>query len=275
MAKSPILNVMLKAANKAGRALVRDFGEVEQLQVSRKGPSDFVSKADRKAEEILVTDLTYARPTYGVLAEEGTAVKGDGDFRWIIDPLDGTTNFVHGMPHWCISIGLEQKGEIVAGLVYDPLRDEAFMAEKGGGAFMNNHRLRVSGRRDFDDALIATGLPAKGTGGHARALEQMRLVMAETSGVRRAGAGALDLAYVAAGRYDGFWEYGLRPWDLAAGLLLVTEAGGMISPIEGSAGPSAVMGAKSVVAGNSALHGKLRKMLQQGAEATARTEKTN
>src|SRR3954463_7485351 len=220
--RSATINVMTAAALKASRGLKRDFGEVEQLQVSMKGPADFVSNADLKAEKLLRAELSKGRPGYGFLMEESGASAGsDSRHRWIVDPLDGTTNFLHGIPHFAISIALERDGEIVAAVVYDPTRDEMFWAEKGIGAYLNDRRLRVSGRRRLGEALIATGIPFRERGNHPNYLAGLAAIMVETSGVRRFGSAALDLAYVAAGRYDGFWEVGLQPWDIAAGLLLV------------------------------------------------------
>src|SRR6266700_5831881 len=232
--RSPTLNVMANAALKAARGLIRDFGEVEQLQVSVKGAGEFVSTADLRAERTLKTELRKARPGYAMLFEESGAEAGsDPRHRWIVDPLDGTTNFLHGIPHFAISIALERDGEIVAGVVYDPTRDEMFWAEKGAGAYVNEHRLRVSARRGLGDAVIGTGIPFRGRGDHPSYLAALAAVMSATAGVRRLGAAALDLAYVAAGRYDGFWEFGLSAWDVAAGLLLVREAGGYASDLNG------------------------------------------
>jgi len=226
------LNVMIKAARRAGRGLVRDFGEVEKLQVAVKGPGDFVSRADIRAEKIIRTELTEARPNYGWLAEEGGGADGrDPTRRWIVDPLDGTTNFLHGLPHWAISIALEHKGEVVAGVIYDPAKDELFASEKGAGAWMNNTRLRVSGRKRMIEAIFATGLPFAGRRDLPVTLKDLGRLLPVCAGVRRWGAAALDLAYVAAGRYDGFWERGLQPWDMADGLLLVREAGGLVEPL--------------------------------------------
>jgi len=226
------LNIMIKAARKAGRSLVRDFGEVEKLQVSSKGPGDFVSKADIKAEEIIRTELTEARPNYGWLGEESTEVKGaDPTRRWIVDPLDGTTNFLHGLPHWAVSIALEHKGEIVAAVIFDPVKDEIFTAEKGAGCWLNDGRLRVSGRTRMIEMIFATGLPFAGRADLPETLHDLGRILPVCAGVRRWGAAALDLAYVAAGRYDGFWERNLHPWDIAAGLLLVKEAGGLSETI--------------------------------------------
>ncbi|MEL6599827.1 MAG: inositol monophosphatase family protein [Pseudomonadota bacterium] len=226
------LNIMIKAARKAARSLIRDFGEVENLQVSMKGAGDFVSRADLKAEEIIRTELTEARPNYGWLAEESSEVAGaDPTRRWIVDPLDGTTNFLHGMPHWAISIALEHRKEIVAAVVFDPVKDEMFTAEKGAGAWLNDRRIRVSGRRDLIEMVFATGVPFANHGDLPATLQDMARLLPQCAGVRRWGAASLDLAYVAAGRYDGYWERSLNPWDIAGGLLLVKEAGGLTGPI--------------------------------------------
>ncbi|MCR8723019.1 inositol monophosphatase family protein [Frigidibacter sp. ROC022] len=232
MQGSANLNVMIKAARLAGRSLVKDFREVENLQVSSKGPGDFVSKADLAAEAILKQELRGARPTYGWVAEESAAEKGeDPTRRWIVDPLDGTTNFLHGLPHWAVSIALEHKGEIVAGVVFDPAKDEMFFAEKGQGAWLNESRLRVSGRKSMIEAIFATGLPFGGRADLPETLQDLARLLPTCAGVRRWGAAALDLAYVAAGRFDGFWERRLHPWDIAAGLVLVREAGGIVEPL--------------------------------------------
>ena len=229
------VNVMIKAARAAARGLLRDFGEVENLQVSRKGAADFVSRADLKAEEVLKAELLGARPAYGWLAEEeGAEIKGADDTRrWIVDPLDGTTNFLHGLPHWAISIALEHKGRIVCAVILDPAKDEIFVAERGGGAWLNDRRLRVSGRREMTEMIFGTGIPFAGTKGLPDTLRDLSRLMPRCAGVRRWGAAALDLAYVAAGRLDGFWERGLRPWDMAAGILLVREAGGLVEALTG------------------------------------------
>ncbi|MEY1556431.1 inositol monophosphatase family protein [Yoonia sp. R2331] len=232
MAGSANLNVMMKTARKAGRQLVKDFGEVEQLQVSRKGPGDFVSRADRQAEETIREDLMAARPTYGFLGEEGTEIEGeDPTRRWIVDPLDGTTNFLHGLGHWAVSIALEHKGQIVAGVIYDPVKDEMFYAEKGFGAFVNEARIRVSARHRMAEALFATGLPFSGRADLPETLQDLARILPACSGVRRFGAAALDLAYVAAGRYDGFWERRLHAWDIAAGIVIAKEAGAIVEPL--------------------------------------------
>jgi myo-inositol-1(or 4)-monophosphatase len=223
------VNIMIKAARKAGRSLLRDFGEVEQLQVSSKGPGDFVSRADLRAEEIVREELTTARPNYGWVGEESKPTAGaDPTRRWLVDPLDGTTNFLHGLPHWAVSIALEHKGEIVAGVIFDPVKDEIFVAEKGAGAWMNDRRLRVSGRRDMLEMIFATGIPFGGRPELPRTLRELATLTPRTAGIRRWGSAALDLAYVAAGRYEGFWERGLHAWDIAAGLLIVREAGGLV-----------------------------------------------
>lgn len=232
MALSANLNVMIKTARRAGAGLLRDFGEVEQLQVSTKGPGDFVSRADRKAEEFIKGALMEARPSYGFLGEEGAEIEGeDPTRRWIVDPLDGTTNFLHGMPHWAVSIGLEHKGKIVAGVIHDPVKNETFFAEKGEGAFVNDHRLRVSGRRAMIESVFATGLPFAGSRHLPSSLQELGRLLPVCAGVRRWGAASLDMAYVAAGRYEGYWERGLSPWDLAAGIIIVQEAGGFVESI--------------------------------------------
>ena len=255
--RSPLYHVMSGAALKPAKGLKRDFGEVEQLQVSIKGPGDFVSTADFKAEKIIRTELERARPGFGFLMEEGGAIAGDGRHRWIIDPLDGTTNFLHGIPHFAISIGLEQEGEIVAGLVYHPIADEIYFAEKGRGAYVNDRRLRVSARSQMGEALMGTGIPFREHGDHQRYIDTMAAVIAVTSGVRRMGVASLDLAYVAAGRFDGFWEFGLKPWDVAAGMILVREAGGAVGAL--SAGDPLETG--DIVAANAKLYGPLHKLL--------------
>ena len=229
MQGSANLNVMILAARKAGRSLAKDFREIENLQVSVKGAGDFVSRADIAAEEIIKTELREARPTYGWLGEESGAEDGkDPTRRWIVDPLDGTTNYLHGLPHWAVSIALEHKGEIVAGVIYDPTKDEMFVAEKGQGAWMNESRLRASGRHRMIESIFATGLPFAGRSDLPETLQDLARVLPMTSGIRRFGAASLDLAYVAAGRYDGFWERRLQPWDIAAGLIIAKEAGAML-----------------------------------------------
>lgn len=229
------MTVMVAAARKAGRALIRDFGELENLQVSRKGPADFVTRADLKAEETLFAELTKARPGYGFLGEERGFVEGtDKTHRWIVDPIDGTLNFMHGMPHFAISVGLEREGQLIAGIVYNPVRDELFWAEKGRGAWLNTRRLRVSARRTLAEAVVATGIPFLGKPGHAQFLKELHQIAGKTAGVRRFGSAALDLAWVAAGRFDAFWERDLKLWDIAAGVVLVREAGGICQEIDGA-----------------------------------------
>ena len=260
MQGSANLNLMIKAARKAGRSLVKDFREVENLQVSSKGPGDFVTKADREAERIIKEELMTGRPTYGWLGEEtGETAGADPTRRWIVDPLDGTTNFLHGLPHWAVSIGLEHKGEIVSGVIFDAAKDEMYWAEKGAGAWLNESRLRVSGRRTMSDAVFATGVPFGGQGALPATLQDLARLMPACAGVRRWGASALDLAYVAAGRYDGYWERGIQPWDMAAGIILVREAGGFVSGIRDGDDP---VEKGSIIAGNTALFEDFRKMIR-------------
>jgi myo-inositol-1(or 4)-monophosphatase len=261
MARSALLNVMVEAARKAGRSLARDFGEVQNLQVSRKGPGDFVSQADHKAEQILFSELSRARPGYSFLMEERGAVDGeDAQHRWVIDPLDGTTNFLHGLPFFSISIALERQGQLVAGVIYNPAMDELYTAERGGGAFLNDRRLRVAARAALSDCVIGTGVPHLGRGHHGNYLIELRNVMGETAGIRRIGSAALDLAYVAAGRMDGFWENGLAPWDVAAGALMIREAGGFVTDRDGG---HDVVNSASIVAGNEVVHRALLKGIKK------------
>ena len=265
-AVSGIIRVMEKAARKAGQRLRRDFGEIEHLQVSRKGPADFVSKADQASERTLYDELRLARPDWGFELEEGGTIEGDPTKpRWVIDPLDGTSNFLHGIPHFAISIAAQEPkldgsgwGDVIAGLVYQPITDESFWAEKTRGAWLQDKRLRVSARRHLDESLIATGIPFAG---HGDITEWTRIFLAlapQIAGIRRFGAASLDLAWVAAGRYEGFWESGLKPWDTAAGCLLVREAGGFVSDWRGRSEP--ICDAE-VLAGNDALHSRLHKIL--------------
>jgi myo-inositol-1(or 4)-monophosphatase len=264
--RSALLNVMAGAAQKASRGLIRDFGEVENLQVSRKGPADFVSAADHAAENTIRAELAKARPRYGFLMEESGEIAGaDSSNRWIVDPLDGTSNFLHGVAHFSISIGLERDGDPFAGIVYSPIHDEMFWAEKGSGAFLNGHRIRVSARRSMEDSLFATGIPFKGKEGHDLFLGHLKAVMAVSAGVRRCGSAALDIAYVAAGRFDGFWEAGLNPWDMAAGIVLVREAGGLVSDLGG--GPD-MMASGNILAANGHLHRPLAEVLGRASGAT-------
>lgn len=260
---SPTLNIMIKAAEKAARSLRRDFGEVEQLQVSRKGPADFVTAADKRAEKIIFEELQAARPNYSFLMEESGVVKGtDADHTWIIDPLDGTHNFMHGIPHWAISIALERKGEIISGLIYEPIKDEMFIAEKGMGAYLNNKRLRVSGRNNFEICTFATGYGGMDPARKKQFLTELNAVISVAPMVRRFGSAALDMAYVAAGRLDGYWERGIKAWDVAAGALIVKEAGGFVSAIESNDNP---VYAGEIVAANNAIHGDLRKLVKSAA----------
>jgi myo-inositol-1(or 4)-monophosphatase len=261
MMRPPIINVMAAAARKAARGLIHDFGEVEQLQVSKKGPSDFVSEADRRADRILREELTRARPAFGLLIEEsGTGGAANAEDRWIVDPLDGTTNFLHGLPHFAISIAHESRGELIAGMIYDPLRDETFWAARGRGAYLNNRRLRVSARGDLSEAVLATGIPFGDRPGKDEMLAALRPVMERTAGVRRFGAATLDLAYVAAGRYDAFWEIGLSPWDVAAGIVIVREAGGLVSELTGGDDP---LNGGSILAANDKLFAPVGAMLRE------------
>ena len=263
---SGLIRVMEKAARKAGQRLRRDFGEVEHLQVSRKGPADFVSKADRAAERTIYEELKQARPDWGFeLEEAGTIPGAEGRPRWIVDPLDGTSNFLHGIPHFAISIAAQEPaadgkgwGEVIAGLVYQPITDESFWAEKTRGAWLQDARLRVSARRRMDEALIATGIPYGGHGDLSQWTAINRAVCPEVAGIRRFGSAALDLAWVAAGRYDGFWDSALNPWDTAAGCLLVREAGGFVTDYRGRSQPIC---AAEVVAGNDQLHSRLHKLV--------------
>ena len=273
---SPHLTVMANAAQKAAKRLLRDFNEVEQLQVSMKGPGDFVSQADLRAEQILRDDLNKARPGYAFLLEEaGASGSENWAWRWVVDPLDGTTNFLHGIPHWAISIALEHRlpdggSELAAGLVYAPAVDEMFWAEKGAGAYLNERRLRVSARRELKEAVFATGIPFAAVAPRNRLAfaRTLGVLMPQVAGIRRFGAAALDLAWTAAGRYDGFWEFGIKPWDIAAGLLLVREAGGYATDPQG--GDPRANG--DVVAANPHLHAVLREAAANGlAAGDART----
>ena len=260
MLRSALLNVMTAAARKAGRSLKRDFGEVENLQVSLKGPGNFVTAADRRTEEILQAELTKARPGYGFLGEEGGAQAGeDKSHCWIVDPLDGTTNFLHGIPQFAISIGLEREGVIVAGVIYNPATEELFTAERGKGAFLNDQRLRVAARRRLSDAVIACGLPHHGRGDLALFRREFGAVQEHVVGLRRFGAAALDLAWVAAGRFDAFWERDLSPWDMAAGILMVREAGGYATDLDGEDG---IFAKKQIIAGNEFIHRELLETLK-------------
>jgi myo-inositol-1(or 4)-monophosphatase len=259
--RSANVTVMMQAVHKAARPLVRDFGEVENLQVSIKGPGDFVSAADRRAEETLRRELARARPAFGFLLEESGVIDGeDREHRWIVDPLDGTSNFLHGVPHFAISVGLERRGELVAGVIYDPIKDEMYCAEKGAGAYLNDRRLRVSGRGDLATCLIGTGIPVLDWPGREQGfLRQLERVSDEVAGIRRLGTASLDLAYVAAGRLDGFWEFGLKPWDVAAGIVLVREAGGLVGRLDDD---GSLLAGGTLVASNAVIHSRLIQLLR-------------
>jgi myo-inositol-1(or 4)-monophosphatase len=268
VAHSGLITVMQRAARKAAPRIRRDFGEVEQLQVSRKGPADFVSNADRQAERTLVEELQHARPDWSLYLEEGEAIEGDPTKpRWIVDPIDGTSNFLHGIPHFAISIAVQEPkpggtgwGEITQGLIYQPLTDtdESFWAEKGRGAWLQDRRLRVSSRRYLDEALVATGIPYRGHSDLDRFQKILAALAPEVAGIRRFGSAALDLAWVAAGRYDGFWEEDLQLWDIAAGVLMVREAGGFVTDFRGA---DRALESCQVLAANDQLHSKLHKLV--------------
>lgn len=259
MLQSALMNVMVKAARRAGRSLKRDLGEVENLQVSMKGPANFVTMADKRAEEMIYADLTKARPGYGFIGEEGgNRIGADKTHTWIVDPLDGTTNFLHGIPHFAISIGLEREGVVIAGLIYNPANDDLYTAERGKGAYLNDTRLRVAGRKQLNECVIACGLPHIGRGDHELSRNEMAALQPKVAGLRRFGAASLDLAFVAAGRLDGYWERNLQPWDIAAGLIMIREAGGVVGDIHGGD----VLKTGDVVCGNDFVHGALTKILQ-------------
>jgi myo-inositol-1(or 4)-monophosphatase len=254
------LNVMIGAARKAARGLLRDFGEVEQLQVSLKGAGDFVSRADIRAEQVIREELMGARPAYGWLGEESEPVAGaDETRRWIVDPLDGTTNFLHGTPHWAISIALEHKGQVVAAVVFDPVKDEMFTAEKGAGAWLNDRRMRVSGRREMGQAIFGTSIPCTGRANLPETLALFGRLGAEAAGLRSTGSSALNIAYVAAGRLEGMWDYNIRAWDIAAGVLLVREAGGFVTPLREGGD---ILAGGGIIAANAELHPRLEALVR-------------
>ena len=258
--QSALINVMTAAARKAGRSLKRDFGEVEKLQVSVKGAANFVSAADHRAEEILRAELAKARPGYCFLGEEGCRHEGtDKTHTWIVDPLDGTTNFLHGIPHFAISIALAREGTVVAGLIYNPANDEFFTAERGKGAFFNDRRIRVAARKRLADAVVCCALPHLGRGDLAQFRREFAAVQDKVAGLRRFGAAALDLAYIAAGRFDAYWERNLSPWDFAAGVLMVREAGGYVTDLDGN---ERTMEPGDVVAGNETMHGDVMALVR-------------
>ena len=260
MLHSALINVMVKAARRAGRSLKRDLGEIENLQVSLKGPANFVSLADKRAEQMLLEDLTKARPGYGFIGEEGGVRAGDDKTHtWIVDPLDGTTNFLHGIPQFAISIGLQREGTIIAGVIYNPANDELYIAERGKGAFLNEQRLRVAGRRQLHDCVIGCGLPHIGRGDLELSRLEMTAIQAKVAGLRRFGAASLDMAFVAAGRLDGYWERNLQPWDMAAGQIMVREAGGTVSGFDSN---DDALTSGNVICGNEAIHAELVKILK-------------
>ncbi|MFN0191834.1 MAG: inositol monophosphatase family protein [Aestuariivirga sp.] len=265
MASSPALTVMIAAVRKAARGVQRDFGELQNLQVSVKGPGDYVTAADKRCEKVLREELAKARPTYGFLMEESGEEKGsDPDHRFIADPIDGTTNFMRAIPYFAISVALERKGELIAAVTYNPISDELFHGEKGQGAFLNNKRLRVGARTDLTEAVVCTGIPHRGRPGHAENRAEIAALQAKSIGIRRFGSAALELGYVAAGRLDAFWERGLAPWDVAAGMLFVREASGVCTTIEGDGDP---LHAKSIVAANADIMVQIKKELAAAARS--------
>jgi myo-inositol-1(or 4)-monophosphatase len=260
MLSSALINVMVKAARRAGRSLKHDLNEIEHLQVSLKGPANFVSLADKRAEEMLYTDLAKARPGYGFIGEEGGAREGsDKSHTWIVDPLDGTTNFLHGIPQFAISIALQREDTVIAGVIYNPANDELYTAERGKGAFLNDQRIRVAGRRKLADCVVACGLPHIGRGDHELSRAEMTEMQNRVAGLRRFGAASLDMAFVASGRLDGYWERNLQAWDMAAGLIIVREAGGIVSGIAGDDDP---LKTGNVICGNEFIHAELVKILK-------------
>jgi myo-inositol-1(or 4)-monophosphatase len=268
MLHSALINVMVKAARRAGRSLKRDLGEIENLQVSLKGPANFVTMADRRAEEMLHSDLTKARPGYGFIGEEGGTRPGeDKTHTWIVDPLDGTTNFLHGIPQFAISIALQRDDTVIAGVIYNPANEELYIAERGKGAFLNDQRLRVAGRRKLDESVIACGLPHMGRGDLELSRAEMTEIQANVAGLRRFGAASLDMAFIAAGRFDGYWERNLQPWDIAAGQIIVREAGGIFS---GIAGDDDALKTGNVICGNEFIHAELVKTLKSGLSVVVR-----
>ncbi len=264
MPASALMTIMVNAARKAGRSLARDFGEVEHLQVSVKGPANFVSAADHRAENIIYEELSRARHGYCFLMEERGLVEGpDKTHTWIVDPLDGTTNFLHGIPLFAVSIALERDGELVAGLIYNPASGDLYTAERGKGAFLNdNRRLRVAGRPDLENAVIVTGIPHRGKPGHEQHLAELSAVMHDSAGVRRTGSACIDLAWVAQGRFDGYWERNIQPWDMAAGIVIMREAGGLVSD---AGGRQNMLKTGDIVCGNEAIHAALLKRVNTAA----------
>ncbi|MFD0915145.1 inositol monophosphatase family protein [Pseudahrensia aquimaris] len=262
MARSALMNIMVQAASKAGRGLTRDFNEVENLQVSKKGPADFVTQADIKAEKTIRQELEKARPGYSFLMEEAGEISRKSDYRWIIDPLDGTMNFLHSIPHFAVSIALEHDGALVAGVIYNPITEELFTAEKGRGAFFNDRRMRVAARKDLAECVVVTGIPALNKTGHPHTNRVQKDLMMQLAGLRASGSAALNLAWLAAGRYDGYTETGLEAWDVAAGMLMVREAGGYVSEPDPKA---SIYETGRIIAGNEFVHAKLREIVHTKA----------
>ena len=254
------INVMVKACRKASKTLIRDFGEIENLQVSIKGPGDFVTASDKKVEKILIDELQKARPNYSILSEEIGKINNDESFKWIIDPIDGTINFLHGIPHFAISIGLEHDGEIICGIIYDPIKDEMFVAEKGNGSYLNNQRIRVSSRSKLENCIIFTGGPKIGVKNRELFLKEYNNVSLKVpTSIRKLGSASLDMAYVAAGRCDGFWQRDLKYWDIAAGIILVRESGGFVTDFKGEKG---YMQNKTILVTNSKINNEMIEILK-------------
>ena len=254
------INVMVKACRKAAKTLIRDFGEIENLQVSIKGPGDFVTASDKKVEKILIDELQKARPNYSILSEEIGKINNDESFKWIIDPIDGTANFLHGIPHFAISIGLEHDGEIICGIIYDPIKDEMFVAEKGNGSYLNNQRIRVSSRSKLENCIIFTGGPKIGVKNRELFLKEYNNVSSKVpTTIRKLGSASLDMAYVAAGRCDGFWQRDLKYWDIAAGIILVRESGGFVTDFKGEKG---YIQNKTILVTNSKINNEMIEILK-------------
>jgi myo-inositol-1(or 4)-monophosphatase len=254
------INVMVKACRRAAKTLIRDFGEIEKLQISVKGPGDFVTASDLKVEKIIIEELLKARPNHSILSEEAGEIKNDDEFKWIIDPIDGTANFLHGIPHFAISIGLEHNKKIICGIIYDPIKDEMFAAEKGNGCYLNNQRIRVAARTKLKDCIIFTGGPKYDSKDNELTLQEYKKVSSEVEiSIRKLGSAALDMAYVAAGRCDGFWQRNLSYWDIAAGIILIKEAGGFITDFKG--GDDYIQN-KTIIAGNSKINEEMIKILK-------------
>ena len=255
------INVMVKACRKASKILIRDFGEIENLQVSLKGPGDFVTASDKKVEKILIEELQKARPNYSILSEEIGEINNDKSFKWIIDPIDGTANFLHGIPHFAISIGLEHDKEIICGIIYDPIKDEMFVAEKGNGSYLNNQRMRVSSRSKLKDCIIFTGGPKRESKDRELTIKEYNSFSSKVLiPIRKLGSASLDMAYVAAGRCDGFWQRNLNYWDIAAGIILVKESGGFITDFEGN---DEYIQNKTILAANTKINNEMIEVLKQ------------